>query len=161
MHQFLNELVPKLSVSRGGGLVTSGRIEFTQVTGKLSDTAHEEVGSATAARTGYFGANNNAGHSSSSFKCSSTAGETTGKEDDNTDPGSSGVHYDPANPFSLLGQDGEIGGGNGEGGSAESEAKGADLGQQPSSVASAEGARGGAAALIDEEVLGEAMVRAQ
>lgn len=37
MHQFLNELVPKLSVSRGGGLVTSGRIHFTPVILIFSD----------------------------------------------------------------------------------------------------------------------------
>ena len=78
-------------------------------------------------------------------------------DDDRTDPESGGVHFDPANPFSLLGQDGEVGG-DGEG---ESETKVADLEQQPSSVASAEMARDGAMALSDEEVLEEAMARAQ
>ena len=41
MHQFLNELVPKLSVSRGGGLVTSGRIHFTPV--QSSETTNRRL----------------------------------------------------------------------------------------------------------------------
>mmetsp|Transcript_16380 Transcript_16380/g.24813 ORF Transcript_16380/g.24813 Transcript_16380/m.24813 type:complete len:136 (-) Transcript_16380:83-490(-) len=113
----------------------------------LSDTAPKAVRSAAAGRPNVFGT----GTTAHSFVGSSTAGEITEEEDDGTDPESSGVHFDPANPFSLLGQDGEIGGGDGEGGSTESEAKGADLEQQPSSVASAEKARDGAMALSDEE----------
>jgi len=61
---------------------------------------------------------------------------------------SGGVHFDPANPFSLLGQDGEVGG-DGEGGSAESEVNDAYLEQQPSFVESAEVARDGGMVLTD------------
>eukprot|EP00639_Heterosigma_akashiwo_P026669 CAMPEP_0194698286 /NCGR_PEP_ID=MMETSP0295-20121207/23982_1 /TAXON_ID=39354 /ORGANISM="Heterosigma akashiwo, Strain CCMP2393" /LENGTH=344 /DNA_ID=CAMNT_0039591221 /DNA_START=382 /DNA_END=1411 /DNA_ORIENTATION=- len=122
----------------------------------LSEIAPEAVGSAAAGRREVFDTDD----AVSSISIGSIAGEEKEVEDDDnttTDSESSRVHFDHANPYSLLGQDGEVGSA-----AAESEAKNADLGQQPSLGASAKIARDeGAMALSDEEVLEEAMVLAQ
>ena len=111
----------------------------------LSEIAPEAVGSAEAGRVNIFDTEE---EDSSTGSIAGEEKEVEGDDNNTEDSESSRVHFDPANPFSLLGKDGEVGG-DGEGGSAESEAKDADLEQQPSSVASAEIVRDGAMALSD------------
>ena len=101
------------------------------------------------------------------YLADSNRGSTETETRSISDSESGGVHFDPANPFSPLGQTwlGESAGeveGEEEGGGAGLEVTDADLEQQPSSSgANAEMARDGALALSDEEVLEEAMGREQ
>ena len=125
------------------GVITDD-LEGMELSGILSEAGE---GSAAAGGKIVLGTRT----TSSSF-VHSTAGANEEKEkddgDNRTDPESGGVHFDPANPYSLLGQEGELGE-EGDGDSTKSEAKDAGLEQQLSSVASEEIVRDGAMVLSE------------